>query len=310
MDHFSIVAGQMAVFIVYASIGALCAKGGVLSRDGLRMLSLFITRAALPLLIFVNTVRGQTREAFLAAAPLLLLSAVFYVALFAAAAAIARPLPLSGARARLYRACCMFGNGGFMGIPIILSLFPEHGGLYIAVYTVVDQLILWTVGLDLTAPEAGNGMPLAARLRRTLNPATLAILAGLFLVFTGLSLPDPLMTALSSVGNTATPLAMIYLGGMFCGIRLAEYLRRIETYALVAGKMCLLPLAIHAALAACPFIPEEIALLFPVICGLPTMAAVSMMAESQRGDGAYAAGMTFATTLFSAATLPAVCLLL
>ena len=35
----------------------------------------------------------------------------------------------------------MFGNIGFMGIPIIAAIFPKQGMLYIALFTVVDQLL-------------------------------------------------------------------------------------------------------------------------------------------------------------------------
>jgi len=48
-------------------------------------------------------------------------------------------------------ASSLFGNVGFIGIPIISSLFPQKGMLYIALFTIVDQLLLWTLGLSLTS---------------------------------------------------------------------------------------------------------------------------------------------------------------
>ena len=70
----------------------------------------------------------------------------------------------------------MFGNIGFMGIPIVAAVFPEQGMLYIALFTVVDQLLLWTVGVNLTAPtDKENAMSIASRLLKMINPATIAV---------------------------------------------------------------------------------------------------------------------------------------
>lgn len=68
----------------------------------------------------------------------------------------------------------VFGNVGFMGIPIITSIYPEKGMLYISVFTVIDQLMLWTLGVKLTSPaekESGKFNP-----RKLINPVTVAII--------------------------------------------------------------------------------------------------------------------------------------
>lgn len=45
-----------------------------------------------------------------------------------------------------------------------------------------------------------------------------------------------------------------------------------------------------------------------ILCALPTMSSVVMVAENQKSDGDYAAGIIFVTTLISVVTLPVVCL--
>ena len=54
--------------------------------------------------------------------------------------------------------------------------------------------------------------------------------------------------------------------------------------------------------------PATIAVTLSVLCALPSMASIAMIAETQHSDGDYAAGMIFITTLFSIITLPLVCL--
>ena len=311
MNYFSIVLEQIEIFVVYMLIGIFAVKLYFLDRDKLGVLSGCITKILLPLLIFTNTINGTTREQFLSSSVIILLAAVLYLVLYAVAAVLAKLLRIDCKHESLYRACTMFGNCGFMGIPIITALYPEQGGLYIAMYTVIDQLALWTVGTDLTAP-ADNTKKLSTsqRFRKMINPATVAILAGVFVVLTGIRLPSIIVTALSKTGAAASPLAMVYLGGVFCYIKIIDYLKLKEVYATIVVKMLLLPVLVYATLSHIPAVDQNVAVTIGILCALPTMSSVAMMAESQHSDSDYATGFIFVTTLLSIVTLPVVCLAL
>ena len=311
MNYFSIVLEQIEIFVVYMLIGIFAVKMHFLDREKLGMLSGCITKILLPLLIFTNTINGTTREQFLSSAVIILLAAVLYLTLYLVAMVLAKLLRIDCKHASLYRACTMFGNCGFMGIPIITALYPEQGGLYIAMYTVIDQLALWTVGMDLTAPVDGTvKLPLAQRVRKMINPATVAILAGVFVVLTGLQLPSIAVTALAKTGAAASPLAMIYLGGVFCYIKIIDYLKLKEVYVTIVVKMLLLPILVYAVLSHIPAVEQNVAVTIGILCALPTMSSVAMMAESQHSDSDYVTGFIFVTTLISIVTLPVVCLAL
>ena len=311
MNYFSIVLEQIEIFVVYMLIGIFAVKLHFLDRNKLGVLSGCITKILLPLLIFTNTINGTTREQFLSSSVIILLAAVLYLVLYTVAAVLAKLLRIDCKHESLYRACTMFGNCGFMGIPIITALYPEQGGLYIAMYTVIDQLALWTVGTDLTAP-ADNTKKLSTsqRFRKMINPATVAILAGVFVVLTGIRLPSIIVTALSKTGAAASPLAMVYLGGVFCYIKIIDYLKLKEVYATIIVKMLLLPVLVYAALSHIPAVDQNVAVTIGILCALPTMSSVAMMAESQHSDSDYATGFIFVTTLLSIVTLPVVCLAL
>ena len=296
MNYFSIVLEQVEVFVVYLLIGIIAVKTNVLNREKLGALSSCVTKILLPLLIFSNAINGATKEQFLSSTVILLLTAVFYLVLYLITAALSKLLHLDTQHKNLYRACSMFGNCGFMGIPI-------------AVFTVIDQLVLWTIGLDLTSPpDSQTSVSLSKRLIKMVNPATIAITTGVFLVLTGIKLPAAVVNALAKTGSAASPLAMIYLGGIFCYIKIQNYLKCREIYATVLIKMVLLPIAFYTVMHHIPSIDHSIAVTLSVLCALPSMASIAMIAETQHSDGDYAAGMIFITTLFSIVTLPLVCL--
>lgn len=311
MNYLSIVLEQMEIFIVYLLIGVIAVKTRVLDREKLGVLAGCITKILLPLLIFTNTINGTTKEQFLSSLIIILIAAVLYLFLYILAAVLGQIAKLSGSQKNIYRACTMFGNCGFMGIPIITALYPNQGGLYIAMYTVIDQLALWTVGMNLTAPaDEENSVIVQERIRKMVNPATVAIVLGVLLVLTGIRLPAAVSTALTKTGAAASPLAMIYLGGVFCYIRIGDYLKKKEIYMTVLVKMILAPIAVYAELGHIPGLASDIVVTVSVLCALPTMSSVAMMAESQHSDSDYAAGMIFVTTLLSIVTLPVVCALL
>ena len=311
MNYFSIVLEQIEIFVVYMLIGIFAVKMHFLDREKLGVLFGCITKILLPLLIFTNTINGTTRKQFLSSAVIILLTAVLYLVLYVVAAVLAKFLRIDCKHKSIYRACTMFGNCGFMGIPIITALYPEQGGLYIAMYTVIDQLALWTVGMDLTAPvDNAKKLSTSQRFRKMINPATVAILVGVFVVLTGIRLPSIIVTALAKTGAAASPLAMVYLGGVFCYIKIIDYLKLKEVYVTIVVKMLLLPILVYAVLFHIPAVDHNVAVTIGILCALPTMSSVAMMAESQHSDSDYVTGFIFVTTLLSIITLPIVCLAL
>ena len=313
MTYFLIVIRQIAQFILFAGIGVIAAKTKIITRENIGMLSKLVVRIALPLYIFTNTINGATRGDLLDSWVVILLTVVLYAVAYVTAAGLAKAFRLEGNRKQVFKACTMFGNIGFMGIPIVASLFPETAMLYVALFTIPDQLILWTVGVVLTSPVEGKHA--VARNAKTvgkkmLNPMNFAILLAVLLVLLNAHLPETLGTSFTRVGQMATPLAMIYLGAMFCFIDIPQYLRRPEFYVEAVVKMVAVPVLFYLLLHALPGIREDIAVTLSVLLAMPTMTTIAMQAEIQRSDADYSSGMVFMTTLLSIVTIPAVCLLI
>ena len=227
--------------------------------------------------------------------------------LFWLAKGLAAIFGLKGDRGQVYRALSMFGNIGFMGIPIISSIFPENGMLYISVFTIVDQLALWTIGVKLTTPgEKGRERFNPWKL---VNPATVAIILAVLCVLCRFHLPRLLNIALGKIGATATPMAMIYLGGVFGCINIRKYIVQLPFYGIVAVKMLLFPVAVYFLLGHLP-ISEEIRMTLTLVTAMPSMSSVVMMAKASGSEGDFAMGGIFVTTLCSIVTLPFVCWIL
>ena len=302
MNTPDILLQQIGLFVIYILAGMILVKTKVLTSETLDPISRFVIKMALPVLIFVNIIDGVERDTLFHSLSILVIAAVFYVCMFVISQGMIKLFHLEGDQAGIYQAISMFGNVGFMGIPIITSIFPENGILYVSIFTVIDQFMLWTMGVKLTTP-CGKGK---FNPKKLINPATVAIFTAIFLMITGIRIPQILDNGLQKIGSTASPLAMIYVGGIFACIDIRRYLKELALYGIVLIKMLLVPVVMYGILRLFP-ISEEIHLTMALIAGMPAMTSVVMMANSAGSDGDYALGGVFVTTICSIVTLPFIC---
>lgn len=303
MNTFWILLEQMELFVIYILAGVMLVKSGLFNRESLQPISKFVLRMGLPLLIFTNIINGVERNILLHSGSVLMAAFLFYVAMFFISMGVARLFHVKGKQEQIYQAMSMFGNIGFMGIPIITSIYPENGILYVSVFSIVDQLFLWTLGVKLTAPEGeGKFNP-----KKLVNPASVGIVVALFMILTGIKLPELLNTGFTKIGSTATPLAMIYLGGTFACVPVKDGLCRGELYGIVLVKMLLVPVVMYMIMGFFGM-SGDVCLTLSLIAGMPVMASIAMMVMPS--DSEYAMGGIFITTIGSLVTLPFVCFIL
>lgn len=173
--------------------------------------------------------------------------------------------------------------------------------LYICVFTIIDQLMLWTAGVRLTSGT--DSQKNRFDFRKLINPVTVSILLAVICVLTGIRLPDVLNNSLQKIGQTATPLAMIYLGGVFACIDVLKNIQRLDYYGIVILKMLLFPLFFYVLLGYLP-VSSEIRTTMALTSAMPVMSSVVMMANTYGSDGDYAMGGILVTTICSVFTLP------
>ena len=312
MEYFQIILNQLFVFAIYILTGVIAVKIGVIRQRDLQVISSVIIKITMPIMLFRNTLHGATKEQFIHTMPFLVLAAAMFLCFYIIFLGMAKLFRLKGDIAKVYRATSMFGNVGFMGIPIISVLFPEKGMLYIALFTVVDQLLLWTLGVQLTLPaeENSNFMLNIERAKKMINPSTVAIILAIIGVCFGITIPGGIDTALEKTGNITSPLALIYLGGLFCFTNIKNSIKRKEFYGTVLVKMLLFPFCFYQLAGFFPGIDGEMRFAITVLSAMPSMSSVAMLAEAQNSEGKYSACEVFFTTVCCIVTLPLLCLII
>ena len=195
----------------------------------------------------------------------------------------------------------MFGNVGFMGIPLISSILGDEAVIFCVMSLVVFSVSNWTYGVAVM----GERVSLK---RAILNPGVIGMVIAMTLFLLEIRLPAPILSAVNYLGDLNTPLAMVVIGGQMAGADLLVTFKDRRLYLSTALKLIAMPLAVLLVLL--PFrLPSVILLTVVILAGCPSAGATSMFAQMFGKDIPTAARMVTLSTLLSILTLPAVALL-
>ena len=308
MEQFFIVLNQIGIFLILIIFGILAVKFGILDEHSLGSVSKLVMRMALPAYIFINTAEGATRQGLAESLMVIPLAIALYLMLFLLSLLLEKVFRLKGNRGHVFRAIVMFGNVGFMGIPLVVELYPDTALLYISLFTILDQGLFWTYGVSLTKPVSEQKEKVSLKnLKNLLSPALVAIVGATVLVLLNIHLPKLLTTTLSKLGTASMPLSLLYIGGMLSMTDVRKVLRCGELYAEIGLKMLVLPIVFFLVMKLCQ-VPADMAGTMTFLTGLPAINMVAMLSKNNGSDGDYAVCAVMMTTLACLVTLPLVSL--
>lgn len=317
MAQFSIILNQIGGFFLFLAVGVfLRRKAGILDERSLFVISEITIKVALTSFIFTSIVSGTTLDDFKNAFPLLLVMIMVYVIIYFVGRLFCRIFSLEGNSAHAYRLCMTFGNVGLVGVPIVTELYPDTAMIVIAVATVIDQLIMWTYGVNLTfdveSEEGRQSVRIDAKRIRSilLNPPFLAILISLLFITFKLPVPTFINNTLERFGAMLTPLGMLYVGGMLEWSHIRYVLTRVEIYVAVIFKMIVLPVFIYFFMVKIAHIDRDMSGTFAIILGIPVFMAATILTKNNGSDYRLASGMMMFSTVAFMITYPILSILL
>ena len=293
------VGGSVLTLLLMMAVGFVLAKKGLLSKGTLTQMSTVLMCVVSPSLMIdtflKETCDGPTVRSLLAAAVVLvgtyvlqgLLIGFFYRR---------QPEEQRG----VSRFASIYGNVGFMGVPLIQSVLGSQGMLTTVMSLGVFNIATWTHGLR---QVAGKGKVSAKRV--LLNPGVIGLAIALLLFALNVQLPGPVYSAVGYISSLNTPLAMVIIGAQMAAVNLPELLREGRLLGVAAVKLLLLPaftMLVLLPLGLDPVIYTAVV----ILSGCPSAGASSIMCQMAGKDASYAARLVTLTTILSVITLPVV----
>ena len=199
----------------------------------------------------------------------------------------------------------IWSNVGFMGFPVIASIFGEGAIFYATIFNLIFNVSNFTLGIVLMSSEGRKALDV----RKFLSPGMMASIVAVMMFILNLNLPELLNDTLKTVGDTTTPLAMIVIGIALAGISVKSVFTEIRLYPYVIIKQILLPLLAWVILQNV-IVNSYLLGIVIVIIAMPVATSSVLFANRYENNVALATKGVFITTLASVMTIPLISYLL
>lgn len=208
----------------------------------------------------------------------------------------------SDAKYRILSVGGVLGNVGFIGMPLIASIFPDHPIVmcYSAMNVLTMNLIVFTIGVFLIT----NDRKFISVKSAILNPTTLAIIFSLPFYFLSIKVPAPIETSVGILAKAVTPLCMIILGMRLSAANLKNIFTRPFVYVTCAIKLIAFPLFAFLCVNWLPFLDDILKATIVVLACTPSGAVIESLAEMHECEQELAANVVLLTTMLSVITIP------
>ena len=299
--------------------GYICRKTKIIDDKASKALSRLIVSIGQPMMIIgaLNNIKFS-KENLTIGWQVLLISLVMHVLMATMAFLICRPMKKGNfGRAKIFEFSLVFANAGFIGFPILDSIFGNGIGSFMgAFYVVFFNIFIWTWGILILARERDDIKltPKKIFINYGTVPCAIGILLFLlqpYIVPAEGSALAPVYDALSQffnyLGSLCTPISVLVTGALLATMPLLDMFKNVRLYVHSCIKLIVFPIVL-CLLAKVIGLNDTYVLLVTAMAGVPSAAMVTMLAELHDIEPGYASQSVGMTSILSTATLPLVML--
>ncbi len=300
-----VVATQMVVLFTIVIVGFLLRKKGTINHEFSRQLSSFVINISCPCLIISSVLTDNHPDASLIL-PLIALSFATYAFLIVIAFILPRYMPIDHANDGLFGFMITFGNVGFIGYPVVASIFGANAVFYASILNFPNTLLVFAIG---TLFVSGNYKHVRFDPKILYSPGLIASYVSIAIVALDLSAPQPIAQIFNLLGSMTVPSALLIIGSSMAQIPLKKMLGSRGVYIMAALRLIILPYVILQTCRALG-VNELISNINVIIIAMPVASFGTLFCiKYGKGEDVMAQG-TFITTLLSVLTIPIVAMFL
>lgn len=287
-----------AIVVVGYIAGKLDYMGGTFDKR----LSKLVIDITCPALILSSAMGSELPDRGLIL-PLLGISALTYIVLTALALGLSRLLVKREEDRGVVGFAMIFGNVGFMGYPVVASIFGQQAVFYAAVLNVVNTFAVFTIGTMMIT--GGEGVAQEKFNRKVLyGTPMLSAYAAMLIVALGIdNIPAVVSQPLSMIGNITVPAALLIIGSSMSHLPLRALLGTPIIHVTALLRLIVLPLAVYFLCLLLGFDPFVVGI-NTVVVAMPVATYGTILCLRYGRDTALMSEITFVTTLLSMITIP------
>lgn len=294
MESIALAVSVVFALIVYMLVGGLIRRFNILTKENFKALNGMVFRIFIPLTLFFNIYQADLKESiqgqvfgFVFAAILV----TFFVSWIAVSRTVRNGADAATMIQGLYRSnYVLFGNY------VATSLCGKNGVALVAALAALVVPMFNILAVILFECKRGGSVSFSEILVNICkNPLVEAGVLGCVFQLLHIRIPELLLDPLMTLGDLATPLALVTLGGLLSFESLLRH--RAQLFAVNLGRLVIIPLVWLTA-AVLLGMRGEVLVAVLAIFASPTAVASAPMAQAMGGNGALAGEIVATTTTF------------
>lgn len=303
----SILGSLITIFLLIIP-GIVFQKKKLITQEQGRGINSIIVNLTWPCLVIDAMQMEYSRQILEDSAYVMGICLLVFAMIFVLTILIAKAANIHSKRRYLMCFMLLFGNTGFIGIPVMKALYGGKTIFYAAIIELINDVLIFTVGVLLIQKSAGANPKM--QWRELLSPGMVGVILGLLLFLLRITLPDMIGNAVEMLGNATTPLTMFMIGMQLGELKWKDILGDMEVYLVSFFKLLFIPIVVLAVLrltkGSFSLLEKTVILSF----AMPVGSVAAIFTKQYRGEAEFAAKSVLITTVLCMVSIPVFALLM
>lgn len=294
----------MVVLFIIVVLGYVLCKLGYMGDKFDQKLSAIVIDITCPALI-LSSVMGDVLPDRTLILPLLGVGFLTYIILLVFGFFVPRLITKNHDDQGMIGFALMFANVGFIGYPIVSSIFGPKAIFYAALLNMPNTFFIFTAGVMLVKGEYSIRQ---LNPKVLFSPAMIAAFVAALIVALNLHTPDLIARPITMVGNITVPAALMVIGSSMARLPLKQIIGSWKVYVSSAVRLVVVPLSLYFLFRVCG-VSDAINDINTVVIAMPVASFGTMFCMKYGRNPALMTEITFITTVASILTIPLITML-
>lgn len=331
----TVVLQQMVMIFILIAIGILLYKKEMLSEVTAKQISGIIVNVTNPALLICSAFQDGPKVSLKELGFALGIYLIVYTVLIVVSFLVPRILRVPGMYHYAYQLLTIFGNVGFIGIPLASAVLGTQSLIFVSIYNLIFNILIYTFGISVLHRAEEMQMQISAskstqspdlprksnlsqdatahnapsRWKKLINAGTISAAATIIFYLGDFHVPVIVSSTLTYMGQATTLLSMLVLGVSVAQMAPKDFFSHPKLYGFTLLRQILVPIGcivLFRPLIQNPLILNTMALMLAVpAANMPLMLSKQLHVETDT----ISQGIIL-TTILSLGTIPVVSLFL
>ncbi len=315
VDIAVVFTSLMGLFLIMG-VGVVAVKTGILPGNATSYLSSILLKVTLPCTVFYSLVSKEYDPSFLGDSLITIgLGCVILLAEAVLSVILAKYIfRVQDGGKGVWSMACTFCNNGFIGYPVILSLFGTDGLALAVMYGLVVNVLTYSLGIWLVtrdSKEAAKAEKQKTGLRTMLfNNVNIGLFLGVIFYFGRIPVPEIAMVPIEHFSNMTTPLSLFATGAIMASSSIGNLFQDKDVYSAALIRLIVFPLLIMNGLKLLHLSNPLVYQVIAVTMMMPSPAIATILSDMYHGNRDLAAKIVLFSSVTCMISIPLLTMLL